>query len=326
MKNPQATFNHSILLPVLAAVIAMSSVAAYPQACGSEITQDTVLTSDIGPCPSFGLAASGPITVNLNGHTILGEGQGTGIIVEGAVTVTGPGTITGFNVGISFFDGSPGNPSVATRLLLTNNTRGIVLEPGSIITRIIDNRITKGGSGISLVLAGAKIRGNIITKNSGPAISSIDTAFPLNIVNNVVTKNGSGLLVRSPDSSFANVPVIVTANAFSENAGNGATMTGNNITFEANLVERNHGDGIVLSNLQFVEGTGNLVQDNVANGNDGNGISVVNSVAPFANRIVDNESRRNDGVDLFWDGVGTSSCWALNDFATSNPSILPACP
>ena len=31
------------------------------------------------------------------------------------------------------------------------------------------------------------------------------------------------------------------------------------------------------------------------------------------------------GVDLFWDGSGTSNCWSSNHFSTSYPSPLPAC-
>jgi len=125
---------------------------------------------------------------------------------------------------------------------------------------------------------------------------------------------------------LANSPITVMCNDFSGNNGTGVSLRGTHITFETNTVEDNGGDGIVLSSHGAFPGPGNLIQDNVASANAGNGISVVNADGPAPNQIVDNQASGNGGFDLNWDQIGTNSCWKLNDVLTSNPATLPACP
>lgn len=331
MKNPLRSPINFVSLVTLTSVVVMFSIAAYPQTCGSIISTDTVLTSDIGPCSSFGLAAFGAITLNLNGHTIRGTGASNsignnGILAESGVTITGPGTITGFTAGIRVDSGRAATPVVITGLRLTENNIGVILTEGSELTRIIDNTITKGGIGVAVTLSGAEIKGNTITRNSQQGISAFDTAgTALVVVNNVVTDNGNGLTADFADPEFSNDLVSVVGNNFSRNAS-GVNLAGGDITFEANLVEKNQGDGVVLTNHASIPAPGNLVMENVVRDNSGNGISVLNSDATDSNRIVQNDSKKNTGVDLFWDGIGTASCWNQNDFKTSSPATLPICP
>ena len=83
-------------------------------ACGQEITQSTVLTADVGPCPANNqngivIRTSG-ITLNLNGHTVFGtgaSGEGAGVYLfrTTGVTVVN-GTVRGFDGGVAIEGGS----------------------------------------------------------------------------------------------------------------------------------------------------------------------------------------------------------------------------
>src|SRR5436190_19948731 len=73
-------------LAALAALLAVSvdqALASHVQ-CGDVITRDATLDADLN-CPNYGLAISASnVTLDLNGHAILGAGPGSGIYVIGA--------------------------------------------------------------------------------------------------------------------------------------------------------------------------------------------------------------------------------------------------
>jgi parallel beta-helix repeat protein len=109
-------------LPIVAAgaALAMSSPAASagsPIKCGSVITQNTTLTSDIGPCSGNGLVvAASAVTLNLGGYTVTGRNgsaETSGVLMD---HVTGStvrnGTVTGFDAGVNV-DGGSGNTVTA---------------------------------------------------------------------------------------------------------------------------------------------------------------------------------------------------------------------
>ena len=70
------------LLPGIAlALLALApgSASAQPLACGQTITKDTTLHADLGPCPGDGLVIGADnVTLDLNGHAILGNGAHNG--------------------------------------------------------------------------------------------------------------------------------------------------------------------------------------------------------------------------------------------------------
>lgn len=88
--------------------------------CGTVITQDTTLTNDVGPCPGAGLiVAADNITLNLGGHTVIGDPHArpdqemtgdtrdqAGVLLRQVhgVTVTN-GTVTGFDAGVAIMGG-----------------------------------------------------------------------------------------------------------------------------------------------------------------------------------------------------------------------------
>jgi hypothetical protein len=75
--------------------------------CGDLLVSSHTLTPadhvTHGACPGTGLlvAADGPVTLDLNGRTVSGTGQGAGVlVVKGRLDLVGPGTIDGFEHGV----------------------------------------------------------------------------------------------------------------------------------------------------------------------------------------------------------------------------------
>lgn len=118
-ENPSATARRRAPLAVaLAVAMLMSVVLAGPAAadhvaCGDEITHDTTLDGDVGPCAADGLVVTADhVTLDLGGHTVSadsGDGNHAGILLEGVSGVTvRNGTVTGFDAGV-LIDGGAGN-------------------------------------------------------------------------------------------------------------------------------------------------------------------------------------------------------------------------
>ena len=115
----------SRLLPVIAvlATCSLSSVAVGQEPppgieCGDTITADTTLDRDLTDCPDNGiLIDADDITLDLNGHTISGDGEpvrrcprnrpcdiGIGMDDHAGVTIRG-GSVRGFALGVGVFRG-----------------------------------------------------------------------------------------------------------------------------------------------------------------------------------------------------------------------------
>ncbi len=126
------------------AILGLSAAAvALPQppplACGDLIQTSIKLTHDLGPCPGDGIriAAATPLTLDLNGHRIIGQGSGDGVSIFGeSVVVKGPGRIVNFAMGIRV---NHGMGVMIYDLDLVRNVNGIALVSpamsGSLITQ-----------------------------------------------------------------------------------------------------------------------------------------------------------------------------------------------
>ena len=109
----------SAVVATLAIVAAVGSTTAPASAaqlgCGAIITTDTTLDSDLTSCPSNGIViGADDITLDLNSHTVGGDGVPAGpcfdegvcdlgisnLAGHAGVTITG-GAVRGFDVGIS---------------------------------------------------------------------------------------------------------------------------------------------------------------------------------------------------------------------------------
>jgi hypothetical protein len=97
---------------VLALVVAGFSVIGAGQAltrhvgCGDTITTDTTLDSDLVNCPNNGIVIGADnITLDLNGHTIDGDGRRVDSCPEGEDCDVGMLNRTGYN-GLTFVGGT----------------------------------------------------------------------------------------------------------------------------------------------------------------------------------------------------------------------------
>jgi hypothetical protein len=97
---------------VLALVVAGFSVIGAGQAltrhvgCGDTITTDTTLDSDLVNCPNNGIVIGADnITLDLNGHTIAGDGRRVDSCPEGEDCDVGMLNRTGYN-GLTFVGGT----------------------------------------------------------------------------------------------------------------------------------------------------------------------------------------------------------------------------
>lgn len=91
---------------VVGTAAATTTVTPAALTCGQTVTRNTVLSHDLGPCAGDGVVVSADgITVNLNGHRVLGTSgpadnvgirlrRTTGVVVSG-------GTVTGFGAGVA---------------------------------------------------------------------------------------------------------------------------------------------------------------------------------------------------------------------------------
>lgn len=183
----------AIAVPCLAA-LAMGSVLVAPASaqaevsCGDEITQDTTLTQDLGPCPGDGLIVTADnVTLDLNGHTITGPhgsdvqeqaGEAVGINLRqvSGVTVQN-GEVHNFDAGVAM-GGSSGNTVQGMNVHDNINHGALQVEQ--------EDNPCNFGDGIALVNSSDNhIVGNRIA-NNGP-LSGV--ALIYNSDNNQVVRN-----------------------------------------------------------------------------------------------------------------------------------------
>jgi len=254
---------------------AFVSTPAYALNCGDVVTTNVTLTSNLACVDSNGLTvgASG-ITIDLNGYTIscaglpagfLGSCQPTvaspsriGIASNGhnAVTVRGPGTITGFDVGVSLINGTglqalgltitgpqPSTDFPASKRLLTvgvlvnaTQCQFSFFAPSNAVN-VEFNDISQQTQGVQLDNAQCVlVAGNYIHDNAGFSDThGIDLISSSNniIITNQVLRNG--LNASHPGNGIQ---------VF--NASNGGNSGFNDLQF--NFVTDNCGDGIALLN------------------------------------------------------------------------------
>jgi len=327
------------LLPFIVASFCGFAVSAYALQCGDNITTDTTLTADLGPCPNNGLGIDGipaHVTLDLNGHTISGSGVGSGVVVGGVspygITIKGPGKIANFNAGLTM-GGGASNALVYDLLLKTNQTGISINGPNNASIRILNNVIdgaSAGQVGITLSDAGGvyfyqnEISGQSVAAVvlQGETSSSVDQ--------NIITLNQAGILLSAPFLSCSSIH----GNQITLNLGNGiqSGRTGGmssrtqasaitDCAIQDNTVSWNGGSGIVVFGGMYSP----LVQDNMVSHNRNDGINVIGSDDQGPIQVVGNRVLHN-GTDLSWNGAGVNSCWKQNIFGTSSPQMLPQCP
>jgi parallel beta-helix repeat protein len=280
----------------------VESLAAASIGCGSILTSDTTLTSDVAACTGDGLVVGADgITVNLNGHAVSGDrvpganGFDVGIRVQGhrGVTVTG-GSVQLFDRGI-LFDSSP--DGVVTAMSAHNNSnRGIMLDSGSDRGRITGNMSADNGAAAIAVVSsdGAVVTGNQSLRNPGGPGVRLVAASHANVIGNILTSNGAGVDLGNGSNDNR-----VSDNSLTDDgeAGVGVGFSDRNIVTHNRVMKT--GSGIILESADD-----NVITDNQvlhSHGPDGIGIQIYGNNNLVARNTVVDFVRYGIEVDDFQD-------------------------
>ena len=315
---------HLALVPLLALVFLVSASAGGVSAVDScdtsaapapvVITESCKLSEDVEFDEDGFVIEADDVTLDLNGHTITGNGgvSHSGVEVNGFDRATiKNGTIREFQHGVELGDSS--------NSLVTGNN---IKDNGMLVLDIndpddpTDDEMVPNGTGIDLIEAqGNVIERNTIKDNVGRGID-VESASSANLVrSNTITGSADrGIDVR--EASTANV---IEGNTFSQNVGmavdvRGAGTLGNVVrdntirdnegrginvrqgastnVIEGNTVKDNGGAGIVVSASDFNEVVDNVV---TGNGTDGLALSDANGNSVHGNRF---NTNARDGLNL----------------------------
>lgn len=331
--------------PAQAAPVALS--------CGANISANTTLAADLGPCPgtAINLVASN-ITLNLNGHTVTGPNLHNGDTpgIQGT-SVSGDtvenGTVTGFDTGVFF---QTGDHNKVTRIYAHDN----IGPPDG-------NNIF--GEGIqTFEETNHAFTSNLVVHN-GPfaGMDFFDTSNST-IANNTVLNNN----VLEPTTDHCGSPqgcmqdigiwVVWLGNGASGNTVSGNIVTGSGLDgiqmsqfTDGNAVTRNvvanngfgqvpdngspgprDGDGII------VFGTNTKVTYNTASKNAAKGIRIINSdgTPGYNHDTVEFNTAAGNGGGINSAGIGfdmadtNPNCgtdiWHHNTLVTSNQPCIKA--
>ena len=249
----------------------VSAAPPAPVAChtrlgpGGKVVLDRDLTC--GPLSvdqDEALVILGPVTVDLNGHTIkCVDGLRVGLQLGGSVKLTN-GTITGCRVGIE----TEGVRNTLERLTVTGNGIGIRILGGE---RNTMTSILADGNSVGFLMEGAD--GNTLSDNT--ASNNTDIGFLVShgqrnvLRGNRALGNGEGFVVGRGE-----LRTQLTGNLSEHSEENGFTVVfGKSVFLKGNHAVSNGGDG-----FQIVEGTRTQVIENDALGNGANGFLVFASI------------------------------------------------
>lgn len=311
--------------------------------CGQTITSDTTLTSDLGPCPNYGLiiGASG-ITLDLGGHRIFGTPNpfdNAGVYMQGRTGVTvRNGSITDFDAGVVIEGGS------------ANTVTGIKAERN--IGRQTANQSSRFGDGIAIESSSDnRIIGNL-ARDNGPlsgigVYSLVDSDHPRStsgpslrnliqgneVVGNVVGRDGfTGNTdndgIRIENTFAASGPAVDANNQILDNevSGNGLDGIAIFARSPANVIRNNRstrnglfrstarrGDGIIVFNFSDRQ----VIENNFTSGNGDNGIRIRGPLGAnpgsLNNRIVGNTSVGNAVLPTIASAAFGTQAFDLND-------------
>lgn len=266
-----------------------ASASGEPVRCGDTITADTTLANDLIDCPGKGIVVGADhVTLDLNGHTIDGDGAGEGcadVSCDIGVDVTGHhegvtirgGSVTDFEEGV-WIEG--GRHHSLRRLSVTRNGHGILLAEArdsrvdsssadanlfaGIFVVVSHNIRIHGSSASGNDGAGIPIRdsdhvridGNSVSGNSGPAVVLFEHSIRNAIERNSLSDNDDGIVVEGSDQN------VVKHNSASGNGG-GVVIVDSN----GNLVQKNSLHDNVFVGIVVIGSDDNRIEGNSIIGN-----------------------------------------------------------
>src|SRR3954454_3984214 len=205
-----------VVLTVFALCVSGSGPAVASQvSCGITITSDTKLTSDLTDCPSSGIVIGADnITLDLNGHTVGGDGAPVASCPEGeacdvgvdnaarhaGVTIRG-GSVRRFDVGV--FIGAASHNRIHSLSSADNSSLGMLIVDSADV-RVDHNTSLRDGFG-GIYLVGSRnghVRHNFVTAAEVRGIWVIESSR-IHVNDNRLDGNSHGILLEnSPDSAI----------------------------------------------------------------------------------------------------------------------------
>ena len=319
---------------VVAACGGGAAAEAPAPACGATLTSSTTLSTDLVHCPGTALVIGADgITIDLAGHTISGTNAAgsEGIASDGHanVRIVG-GRITDFRINGVGIRGGSGNlvRGVTVRRIGEGGVEGEPVSAGILISgsprsRVIGNDVSNDvkawqADGVDVLDSpGSVVRRNRLVRNSWNGLTLLGSARS-RVAHNVFDHNGNnGTEVNGKSDSAAVVAnrarankqfgivvgsahrVRVVRNTVAKNNTGFLFFDLNDSLISANRARLNGEDGLVLSGGQFGS-DGNRLARNVANGNHGAGIAIVedNKGHAAGNSLKGNTAKRNGGPGI----------------------------
>ena len=238
--------------------------------CGAYITQNVTLQHDIYGCVDGGITiAKSGVTVDLNGHTINGLGEGDGIAAAGVSGVTiRNGSIVNFEAGLRL-TGVTNSLVHDTRLSMNSDASAWV--EASTGNKFLRLTMTENGDGGFRLIGSSKnrIAGSAISGASDSGVGLEGLSSYNRLVRNKVTLAGEGVKV---DDGTGNR---IFRNTLSHNGGAGVEVAQEALATRVNENQThfNGADGI------FVEAFGTQINRNNSGCNGGMGIKTTQLAA-----------------------------------------------
>ena len=238
--------------------------------CGAYVTHDVTLQHDINGCVQGGITiAKSGVTVDLNGHTITGLGEGDGIAAAGVSGVTiKNGSVVNFEAGLRF---AGVQRSLVHDTRFSMNSDASAWIEGSTGNKFVHLTMTENGDGGFRLIGSSnnRIAGSNISGASDSGVGLEGLSSYNRLVRNKVTLAGEGVKV---DDGTGNR---VFRNTLSHNGGAGVEVAAeaHATRINENQTHFNGADGI------FVEAVGAQINRNNSGCNGGFGIKATHLVA-----------------------------------------------
>jgi large repetitive protein len=256
----------------IATVFAVGPASAHTASgitCGATITTDTKLTNDLLNCPNNALVIGADhITLNLNGHTIRGDGAPVGscpgdavcdvgiadVAGHNDVTIKG-GTVQGFDVGVLVIGASEDH---LTRISSANNTSFGMIVGKSTRSRV-DHNSSVGDSISGIVVLDSqrlRIDHNFVTGTTGYAVPVFGSSHN-RFEHNVLTRDQHGFLLGSSGQNPGSNHNVVRGNRLTDGPGIEVDQSkGNRVRTN---VLTDPGDGILLIESRRTHVSNNII-------------------------------------------------------------------
>lgn len=302
--------------------------------CGDTITTDTRLHADLVNCPGDGIVIGADnITLDLNGHTIDGDGVplecpdeapcDIGVAnLDGhdGVTVIG-GTVRQFRAGV-FVAGGADHNRVRRLVVADSSDVGVVVADST--DSVIENNSVSGSLGYSIVLARVDdgnvernvidgnehgiaifgssrnntVRGNALSHQVSSAIDLIDGATANRVEDNRLADNGDGIILQEVAGNLISRNRVTGTGFFGapDTGGFGIVVDGaDHNKLDRNTVTGGRGPAVLVATLDAATAPqGNLISRNVVNSKQYDGIFVGSSATAT---VIERNTASHNGAD-----------------------------